>query len=97
MHESGTDKARVLTLDIKPRRTEAIKPAELIHVSGHHELTLNARRASDCPTRAASRCLSNAAQSPATNAKSRILRSFSGGTPLKTTRSRLTRQLFMKT
>jgi hypothetical protein len=45
MDESGTDKARVLTLDIKPRRSEAIKPAELIHVSGHHELTLNARRA----------------------------------------------------
>jgi hypothetical protein len=45
MDESGTDKARVLTLGIKPRRSEAIKPAELIHVSGHHELTLNARRA----------------------------------------------------
>src|SRR3954454_2794735 len=45
MDESGTDKARVLPLDIKPRRSEAIKPAELIHVSGHHELTLNARRA----------------------------------------------------
>src|SRR5919199_5094128 len=45
MDESGTDKARILTLDIKPRRSEAIKPAELIHVSGHHELTLNARRA----------------------------------------------------
>src|SRR3954454_11982796 len=45
MDESGTDKARVLTLDIKPMRCEAIKPAELIHVSGHHELTLNARRA----------------------------------------------------
>jgi hypothetical protein len=38
-------KNRVLTLDIRPRDREAIKPAELIQVSGHHELTLNARRA----------------------------------------------------
>src|SRR3954465_13548445 len=45
MTESATEKVRVLTLDIKPRNSEAIKPAELIHVSGHHELTLNARRA----------------------------------------------------
>lgn len=37
--------ARVLTLDVRPRDREAIKPAELIQVSGHHELTLNARRA----------------------------------------------------
>ena len=39
------EKAKILTLDIKPRSREAIKPAELIQVSGHHELTLNARRA----------------------------------------------------
>lgn len=32
------------TLDIKPRRDEASKPAELIQISGHQELTLNARR-----------------------------------------------------
>ena len=38
-------KTNVLSLDIKPRQTEAIKPAELIQVTGHHELTLNARRA----------------------------------------------------
>lgn len=38
-------KGRVLTLDIRSRDREAIKPAELIQVSGHHELTLNARRA----------------------------------------------------
>ncbi|MDA8120864.1 MAG: replication initiation protein [Gammaproteobacteria bacterium] len=38
-------KDRVLTLNIRPRDREAIKPAELIQVSGHHELTLNARRA----------------------------------------------------
>jgi hypothetical protein len=42
---AASEKARVLTLDIKPRNREAIKPAELIQVSGHHELTLNARRA----------------------------------------------------
>jgi hypothetical protein len=41
----GQDSSRVLTLDIKPRGREAVKPAELIQVSGHHELTLNARRA----------------------------------------------------
>lgn len=38
-------KTNVLSLDIRPRQTEAIKPAELIQVTGHHELTLNARRA----------------------------------------------------
>src|ERR1700733_10450480 len=45
MAESLPEKPRVLTLDIKPRQREAIKPAELIHITGHHELTLNARRA----------------------------------------------------
>jgi hypothetical protein len=40
-----SSKSRVLTLDIRSRDREAIKPAELIQVSGHHELTLNARRA----------------------------------------------------
>jgi len=45
MVDSPKKKARVLTLDIKPRLREAIKPAELIQVTGHHELTLNARRA----------------------------------------------------
>ena len=45
MADLPTEKARVLTLDIKPRLREAIKPAELIQVTGHHELTLNARRA----------------------------------------------------
>lgn len=45
MGEEPSSKGRVLTLDIKPREREAIKPAELIQVSGHHELTLNARRA----------------------------------------------------
>ena len=47
MPDSPTEKARLLTFDIKPRSSsrEAIKPAELIQVSGHSELTLNARRA----------------------------------------------------
>lgn len=36
---------QLLTLQIVPRHGEAIKPAELIQVSGHHDLTLNARRA----------------------------------------------------
>jgi hypothetical protein len=38
-------KQRFLHSISKPRSREAIKPAELIQVSGHHELTLNARRA----------------------------------------------------
>jgi len=33
------------TLQVTPRHREAIKPAELIQITGHHELTLNARRA----------------------------------------------------
>lgn len=37
--------APLLTLTLTPRNREAIKPAELIQVTGHHELTLNARRA----------------------------------------------------
>jgi hypothetical protein len=45
MADSSAETARVLTFDIKPRLREAIKPAELIQVTGHHELTLNARRA----------------------------------------------------
>jgi hypothetical protein len=35
----------LLTLALTPRNGEAIKPAELIQITGHHELTLNARRA----------------------------------------------------
>lgn len=45
MSENAAKNGRVLTLDIRPRHNDAIKPAELIQVSGHHELTLNARRA----------------------------------------------------
>ena len=45
MGKDGSKNSRALTLDIRPRQNDAIKPAELIQVSGHHELTLNARRA----------------------------------------------------
>lgn len=45
MADAQPEKTGVLTLAIKPRSREAIKPAELIQVTGHHELTLNARRA----------------------------------------------------
>jgi hypothetical protein len=45
MTESAPVKTPLLTLDIKPRPHEAVKPAELIQVTGHHHLTLNARRA----------------------------------------------------
>lgn len=38
-------KEALLTLMLTPRDREAIKPAELIQVTGHHELNLNARRA----------------------------------------------------
>ena len=37
--------AEILTLSLTPRDSEAIKPAELIQVTGHQDLTLNARRA----------------------------------------------------
>jgi hypothetical protein len=39
------DKPALRTLQLMPRNNEAIKPAELVQVTGHHELTLNARRA----------------------------------------------------
>src|SRR5690606_14639435 len=32
-------------LDLRPRRDQAVKPAELIQITGHQGLTLNARRA----------------------------------------------------
>ena len=41
---SDEEKTKLKTLDVRPRNREAIKPAELIQVTGHHELTLNARR-----------------------------------------------------
>jgi hypothetical protein len=40
----AAEKSVLRSLDIKPRHKEAVKPAELIQVTGHHELTLNARR-----------------------------------------------------
>jgi len=45
MANAAPAEGKVLTLSITPRLQEAIKPAELIQVNGHHELTLNARRA----------------------------------------------------
>jgi len=39
------EKLQLRTVELKPRSDEALKPAELIQVTGHHELTLNARRA----------------------------------------------------
>lgn len=45
MDSKPPTKASVRTLDLTPRNNEAIKPAELIQVTGHQELTLNARRA----------------------------------------------------
>lgn len=45
MDSAPTTAEKILrTLDIRPRRDEASKPAELIQISGHQELTLNARR-----------------------------------------------------
>src|SRR5690349_20460613 len=45
MERNPAEKPVLRTLEMKPRKDEAIKPAELIQVTGHHELTLNARRA----------------------------------------------------
>ena len=45
MIEGYPTRTYVLTLNIRPRPREAIKPAELIQVTGHQDLTLNARRA----------------------------------------------------
>src|SRR6267142_6810816 len=45
MEAKPAEKQMLRTLALKPRENEAIKPAELIQVTGHHELTLNARRA----------------------------------------------------
>jgi hypothetical protein len=45
MAEIRPERTHVLTIDIRPRPREAIKPAELIQVTGHQDLTLNARRA----------------------------------------------------
>ena len=37
--------APLRVLDLRPRRDQAVKPAELIQITGHQTLTLNARRA----------------------------------------------------
>lgn len=44
MSAAAPAEGKLLTLDITPRNREAIKPAELIQITGHHDLTLNARR-----------------------------------------------------
>jgi hypothetical protein len=36
--------AQLKVIDLKPRRDQAVKPAELIQITGHQALTLNARR-----------------------------------------------------
>lgn len=36
--------AALKVIDLKPRRDQAVKPAELIQITGHQALTLNARR-----------------------------------------------------
>lgn len=45
MSSTPPKSATLRTLQVTPRQREAVKPAELIQVTGHHELTLNARRA----------------------------------------------------
>lgn len=45
MDSPAIEKKILRTLDMTPRNKDAIKPAELIQITGHHELTLNARRA----------------------------------------------------
>lgn len=45
MDSPATPPKRFKTLEIRPRRDEAAKPAELIQITGHQQLTLNARRA----------------------------------------------------
>ena len=45
MESAAKEKQILHTLQLVPKNNEAIKPAELIQVTGHHELTLNARRA----------------------------------------------------
>jgi hypothetical protein len=45
-HESMSDPTQkdLRVLALKPRRDQAVKPAELIQITGHQSLTLNARR-----------------------------------------------------
>lgn len=45
MSDTTAISAPLRVLDLKPRREQAVKPAELIQITGHQGLTLNARRA----------------------------------------------------
>lgn len=44
MSEAAKDTTPLRVLDLTPRRDQASKPAELIQITGHQALTLNARR-----------------------------------------------------
>lgn len=45
MNDTTSTFGPLRVLDLKPRREQAVKPAELIQITGHQALTLNARRA----------------------------------------------------
>ncbi|PZQ45935.1 MAG: hypothetical protein DI556_21610 [Rhodovulum sulfidophilum] len=45
MNDTTSTSGPLRVLDLKPRREQAVKPAELIQITGHQALTLNARRA----------------------------------------------------
>lgn len=45
MNDMPSTSGLLRVLDLKPRREQAVKPAELIQITGHQALTLNARRA----------------------------------------------------
>ena len=45
MNDTASTFGPLRVLDLKPRREQAVKPAELIQITGHQALTLNARRA----------------------------------------------------
>lgn len=45
MNDTTSTFSHLRVLDLKPRREQAVKPAELIQITGHQALTLNARRA----------------------------------------------------
>lgn len=45
MNDTTSTFGSLRVLDLKPRREQVVKPAELIQITGHQALTLNARRA----------------------------------------------------
>ncbi len=44
MADESKSEGKLLTLSLRPRRDQAYKPSELIQITGHENLTLNARR-----------------------------------------------------